>query len=113
MVDKLNILYLYGYNPDVGTHMKTIIPLIKNQSSNGLKIGIILIHDSVIVSSSKRKTTALVQELIELPIEFFAMTPDLKARGIDLNAINSKIKPIEYTDLVDILENSEKIISWM
>ena len=113
MSEKLNILYLYGYGPNEKIHVDTLVPLIKNQIAIDSKIGIVLMHDGVIFASSKRKIENHLKELIDLPIMYYVMGSELKARGITLDSINSNIKPIEYGDLVDIMDSSEKIISWM
>jgi sulfur relay protein TusB/DsrH len=41
------------------------------------------------------------------------MSPDVKARGIDSETIHEKVILIEYEELVDILADTPKIISWM
>ena len=46
-------------------------------------------------------------------ITLYAMIPDLQARGIALENIHDKVKPIEYDDLIDNLDVTPKIISWM
>ncbi len=112
-MDKLNITYLYGYGSNAAIHLDTIIPLIHEQVTSGLKVGMVLIHDSVILGSSKRKAKENIEKLLDLPVSFFVMIPDLKARGISLDGLFDKIEPIEYINLVDVLESSEKIISWM
>ena len=113
MTEKLDMVYLYGYSPRDEAYMDTLISMMKTQSSKDNKVGIVFIHDGVINASSKRKLSEQVKKLMELPITFFVMSPDLKARGILLDSINNALKPINYGDLVDILDSSEKIISWM
>ena len=113
MIEKLDIVYFYGNSPRDGTYMETLIPVIETQFKNGKKVGIVFIHDGVINASSKRKSSEQVRKLMELPITLFVMTPDLKARGILLDSINNAVKSINYEDLVDILDSSEKIISWI
>lgn len=113
MTENLDIVYLYGNSPRDGAYMDTLIPLIKTQSTNSLKVGIVFIHDGVINASSKRASSEQVNKLMEFPITIFVMAPDLKARGILLDSINNAVKPINYGDLVDILDSSEKVISWM
>ena len=92
MTENLDIVYLYGNSPRDGAYMDTLIPLIKTQSTNSLKVGIVFIHDGVINASSKRASSE---------------------QGILLDSINNAVKPINYGDLVDILDSSEKVISWM
>ena len=113
MSDDLNNTYLFGYSPRAGVQVNNLLILVKNQASKGLKVGIVLIHDGVISASSKIKAPEIIKELMELPISIYAMAPDLKARGILLDSINNAVKPINYGDLVDILDSSEKVISWM
>ena len=113
MSDELNCIYLFGYSPRAGIQVNNLKLLVKNQASKGLKLGIILIHDGVIGASSKIKAPEVINELMNLPIKIYAMIPDLKARGISLDKIKDEVKPIEYGELVDIIDATEKIISWM
>ena len=113
MSDKLDIVYLFGYGPNDGAYLDTLLPLVRNQSQKGSNVGFIFIHNGAIIASARKKTNAQVKELIGLPIKMYVLEPDLKARGITLDRINNNIKPIKYGDLVDILDSSEKIISWM
>ena len=73
----------------------------------------ILIHDGVIGTSVKSKKSQYLEEFLNLPIEFYSITPDLKARGIDPKDLPDGIKNIEYEDLVDILAEVPRIFSWM
>jgi sulfur transfer complex TusBCD TusB component (DsrH family) len=41
------------------------------------------------------------------------MVPDMKARGLSVDSLRSSIKPVEYSELVDILDETEKVMSWM
>ena len=54
-----------------------------------------------------------MEELLKMNITVYAMIPDLQARGIALENIHDKVKPIGYDDLIDILDVTPKIISWM
>jgi len=54
-----------------------------------------------------------MDELLRMKITVYAMIPDLNARGIALENIHDKVKPIGYDDLTDILDVTPKIISWM
>ena len=113
MTEKLNIVYLYGFSPNECAKIETLLSLLNTQKTENLNIGIILIHDGVFIASSKRISSKTVQKLMELQIVVHVMIPDLKARGIALDSIRNGVKPIEYADLVDLMDSSEKIISWM
>ena len=113
MTENLKIVYLFGYNPKEGAHIDTLLSLINAQNPENSNLGIVLIHDGVLTASSKRKDSELIKKLMDLPIMVYVMAPDLKARGIALDYIKDGVKPIDYKDLVDILDSSEKVISWM
>ncbi|MFX0048647.1 MAG: DsrH/TusB family sulfur metabolism protein, partial [Candidatus Hermodarchaeota archaeon] len=72
-----------------------------------------LIHDGVIGINKKGKIPNKMEDLLNMNITIYAMIPDLKARGIALEHIHDKVKPIEYDELIDILDKALKIISWM
>ena len=113
MTKDLKILYLFGFSERMGKHLERLIPLLKSQINKGIKIGVIFIHDGVINSSSKGKVPDSVKHLISLNVELFTLIPDLKARGIVLNHIHEKIFPIEYDELVDLIDATPKLISWI
>lgn len=113
MTETVNMLYLFGFSERMGNHLENLIPLLKSQLTKGSKIGLIFIHDGVINSSSKGKIPNSVKILMDLSITLYTMIPDLKARGISLENINDGIRPIDYEELVDIIDVTPKIISWM
>lgn len=109
----MNILYLYGFSEMTGNHLERLLPIIKSQLRKGTQIGVALIHDGVIGINKNGKTPDAMKQLYELDVNLFAMGPDLKARGINPEYINEKIKPIDYEQLVDVIDNTPKIVSWM
>ena len=109
----MDILYLYGFSEMTGNQLERLLPILKIQLKKGKQIGFVLIHDGVIGINTKGKTPRAVEELLNLEISLHAMVPDLKARGISVAHLNDKVKPIEYSELVDVIDNSQKIISWM
>lgn len=113
MAETVNMLYLFGFSEQMGNHLENLIPLLKSQLTKGSKIGLIFIHDGVINSSKKGKIPNSVKILMDLSISLYTMIPDLKARGISLENINDGIRPIDYEELVDIIDVTPKIISWM
>ena len=113
MAENINMIYLFGYSERTGKHLERIVPLLKSQINKGSKIGLIFIHDGVINATSKGKTPESVNELLGLNIALYTLIPDLKARGIALDHIHQKVVPIEYDQLVDIIDATPKVISWM
>ena len=113
MAENRNVLYLFGYSEMTGTHLGRLLPILNAQINKGSQIGLVLIHDGVIGINKKGKIPEKMEELLNKNINVYAMIPDLQARGIALENIHDKVKPIGYDDLIDILDITPKIISWM
>jgi sulfur relay protein TusB/DsrH len=113
MSENRNVLYLFGYSEMTGTHLERLSPILKAQVNKGSQIGLVLIHDGVIGINKKGRIPEKMEELLKMNITVYAMIPDLQARGIALENIHDKVKPIGYDDLIDILDVTPKIISWM
>ncbi|MBY8992165.1 MAG: hypothetical protein KGD58_15575 [Candidatus Lokiarchaeota archaeon] len=113
MNEQLSLVYLYGFSPLLESKLSTVKKIIENQLNLGAQITFIFIHDAVIGTSHKHSTSPLMKELLQLPLEFYSMIPDFKARGIDPEKLQPKIKGIDYEDLVNILATTSKIVSWM
>ncbi|MBY9017074.1 MAG: sulfurtransferase complex subunit TusB [Candidatus Lokiarchaeota archaeon] len=113
MTENKKVLYLFGYSEMTGTHLERLLPILKAQINKSSQIEMVLIHDGVIGINKKGKIPKNMEELLNMNITIYAMIPDLQARGIAQEQIHDKVKPIEYDDLIDILDLTPKIISWM
>jgi tRNA 2-thiouridine synthesizing protein B len=113
MEENFEIVYLFGFSARTTTQLENLLPILEKQIQKQNRIGIILIHDGVIGITTKGKIPKHVEDLLDLNLAIYAMIPDLKARGIALDYLPEKVKPIEYHDLIDILDEAPKIISWM
>ena len=94
-------------------YLDNLLGIVSEQTKNNVSLAIVLIHDGVIGTSQSGSIPSSLDKLLSLPVSVFAMTPDLLARGIEPNMVDSRIKCIEYDDLVDILATTPKIVSWM
>ena len=113
MENKNNLVYLYGFSLRKDTQLGNLITILNEQIQTEAKIKIVLMHDGVIGISKIVKVPSSLMELLNLPIEIYALIPDIKARGIDIQAISDKIHLIKYDELVDILAETPKIVSWL
>lgn len=113
LVENKNIVYLFGFSMRQSRQINNLIKILKEQIKTRASIQIVLIHDGVLGISKREKTPELVKELLNLPLKVYAMIPDLKARGIDFNTVQNKIQLIDYENLVDILVDAPKIVSWL
>ena len=113
MAENLDVIYLFGFSGLTGNHLKRLLPILKSQINKSVRLGLVLIHDGVIGISTKGKITKQVEELLGLDVEVFAIKSDIIARGIAPEHIHDKIKSIEYDDLIDVIDTTPKLVSWM
>ena len=111
MTGKDKIVYLYGFSTTMESKLVNLIQIIENQLEQA-QIIIVFIHDGVIGTTQKVRKSQILKNLLNLPLTFYSMIPDLKARGIDIKNLQTKIIGIDYSDLVDILAETPKIVSW-
>ena len=110
---KNSIVYLFGFSSRFETNLRSLLEIVEEQIEEDIKISIVLILDGVIGVSKKELTPLVLNDLLKLPVDIYAMIPDIKARGIDSKNLLEQVKGISYDDLVDILVSSQKIVSWM
>ncbi len=113
MLVKNSIVYLFGFSSRFETKLRSLLEIVEEQIEENIKISIVLIHNGVIGVSKQEVLPLVLENLINLPVNIYALIPDIKARGMDSESLNSQITGIDYDDLVDILVDSQKIVSWM
>ena len=107
------ILYLYGFNSRTTIKPNLILNLIKKELNLGAALNLVLLHDGVIGISKNENTPDFLLQLLEIPINLYALKPDVLARGLDPNKIFEKIVLINYDELVDLLVDNPIIASWL
>jgi len=113
MTGNLEIVYLFGFSGLTGNHLRRLLPILKSQIKKNTKLGLIFLHDGVIGISTKGKIPKQMEELLNLDVAVFVMKSDIIARGIAPEYVHNKIKSIEYDDLIDVIDATPKIVSWM
>lgn len=108
-----SIVYLYGFSLRHKSQLKDLLKIINEQLKATAIIKLVLVHDGVIGISKKSKPNSIFLALLNLPIEIYALEPDLLARGIDVKTKRNSILLINYDKLVDILAETPKICSWV
>jgi sulfur relay protein TusB/DsrH len=109
----LDMVYLFGFSGLTGNQLRRLLPILKSQIKKNTKLGLVLIQDGVIGISTKGKIPKQMEELLSLDVAVFAMKPDIKARGLVSELVHEKIETIEYDDLIDVIDATPKVISWM
>jgi len=113
MENEKDIVYLYGFSTRKPMYLNNLLGIISEQAEYNVSITIVLIHDGVIGTSQSGTIPNSLDKLLNLSVSVFALTPDLLARGIEPNTVDTRIKCIGYDELVDILAKIPKIASWM
>ena len=113
MTENLDMIYLFGFSGLTGNHLMRLLPILKSQIKKNTKLGLVLIHDGVIGITTKGKIPKQMEELLSLDVAVFAMRSDMKARGIAPEYVHDKIMSIEYDYLIDVIDDTPKVISWM
>lgn len=108
-----SIVYLFGFSSRFDAKLRSLLEIVEEQIEENIKISIVLIHDGVIGVSKQEILPLVLEDLIKLPVNIYALIPDIKARGIDSKNLLDQVKGISYDDLVEILVDSQKIVSWM
>ena len=108
-----DIVYLYGFSTRKQVYLENLFGIVREQVENNVSIAIVLIHDGVIGTSQNGSMPDILNRLLNLPLSVYALLPDLLARGIEPSGLNPRIKCIDYDDLVDILAQTPKTVSWM
>ncbi|MEJ2250615.1 MAG: sulfurtransferase complex subunit TusB [Candidatus Lokiarchaeota archaeon] len=112
-MEKFTNLYLFGFSSNNSVQLKRLHSILKTQVNGDNSLGLVLIHDGVIGTVQNGMIPEDLENILNLPVQVLAMKPDLKARGIPIERIHEKITVISYDELVDIMNNSGKLISWM
>jgi sulfur relay protein TusB/DsrH len=113
MADNLDVVYLFGFSELTGNHLRRLLPILESQIKKNTKLGLVLIQDGVIGISTMGKMPKQTEELLNLDIAVFAMIGDIISRGIRPEFIHNKIESIDYDQLIDLIDNTPKVISWM
>ncbi len=113
MVSKMDLIYMFGYSPRETRKLEALLPILKIQASAGKNVAVVLMHDGVIGAEKRSKTPTSLHELVDLSVKVYALAPDLRARGMNPEALVDKIESIDYGQLVDLLAETPKIASWI
>lgn len=125
-----DIVYLFGYSLFGSNQFEQLIPLVKNQLTKDIKVSIVLLHDAVVGTSSKGTTPAALKGLLDFAFQLknvgavtgiepairlyvHVVKEDLEARGFTAETLIPRLELIDYGKLVDLLDESKKIVSWM
>jgi len=100
------MLHTVNKSPFEKNSLETCLRLVEDNSS------ILLIEDGVY---GALKNTSFESTIISMQkaSKFYALGPDLKARGLDKSSLISNIEIIDYKEFVKLTVENDKIQNWL
>jgi sulfur relay protein TusB/DsrH len=75
------------------------------------RLGIILVQNGVYHASIKEKGSP--SPLLEKSANLYALSEDLETRGLTGSSVDSRVKVINYSELVDLIFNDYEKLAWL
>ena len=74
---------------------------------------VLLIEDAVVCATVGGRFADILTEAIMREVAFYALNPDLKARGFSDKQVLKGVKLIGYEDFVDLVADHRNVQSWL
>ncbi|NTU43680.1 MAG: sulfurtransferase complex subunit TusB [Nitrospirales bacterium] len=74
-------------------------------------LGIILVGNGVYHAATKEEGKASC--ILDKSATFYVLTEDLESRGFTADQLDSRVKPVTYSDVVDLIFNDYDKIIWL
>jgi sulfur relay protein TusB/DsrH len=100
-------LILFGYSGFDTTQLKNLSDLTSGLSD----CGVVLMEDAVIGTSTTGNNS--YDAFIKGGVKLYCLEEDFNARGLETGTLVPGIESITYSTLIDIIENSPRVISWL
>ncbi len=75
------------------------------------KLGIILVGNGVYHAVIKENGNP--SPLLKKPVSFYVLSEDLETRGLSSSDVDSKVKVVNYSDVVDLIFNDYEKTAWL
>jgi sulfur relay protein TusB/DsrH len=75
------------------------------------KLGVILVANGVYHATMKENGKA--SPVLEKTSDLYVLSEDIQTRGIADSAVDSRVKVVTYSDVVDLIMNDYEKIAWL
>ncbi|MEW5745536.1 MAG: DsrH/TusB family sulfur metabolism protein [Nitrospirota bacterium] len=75
------------------------------------KLGVVLVGNGVYHATVKESGKA--SPVLDKKASFYVLTEDLESRGFTAANLDSRVKPVNYGDVVDLIFNDYEKIIWV
>ena len=73
---------------------------------------VLLFEDGVYAAAKGTSKSSMVQDAMST-VTFYALAPDLEARGVDKANVIDGIKLIDYAGFVDLAAENDRVNAWL
>jgi len=93
-------------------------PFEKNSLDTCLKLSkagssILLLEDGVYAALAGTAVEGLVSSALAADKKVYALSPDLKARGLGDSSLIDGVELVDYAGFVDLAESNDKVQAWV
>lgn len=74
-------------------------------------LGLILVANGVYHAALKENGKA--SSILDKKAKFYALSEDLETRGIAASSVDSRVKVVTYSDLVDVIFGEYEKLAWL
>jgi sulfur relay protein TusB/DsrH len=107
------ILFLAGFSLRRTDIWNNLLEIFRSHLDLKAQVTIVFIQDGVIGLNKTANIPKKYEKIFDLPISFYALLPDISSRGINPNLVRNLIQLIDYDDLVDLIVENPKVVSWI
>lgn len=75
------------------------------------KLGIILVGNGTYLATIKENGKA--SPILDKTSNLYVLVEDLESRGLSATNVDSRVKPVTYSDVVDLIFNDYEKIIWL
>ncbi len=75
------------------------------------KLGIILVGNGVYHATVKENGRG--SSILDKSATFYVLTEDMESRGLSSASVDSRVKPVTYSDVVDLIFDDYEKIIWI
>lgn len=75
------------------------------------RLGIVLVGNGVYHASLKEKGNS--SSLLDKPARFYVLSEDLETRGISTSEVDSRVKVVNYGEVIDLIFNEYEKLAWL
>ena len=105
----MKILYVVYKSPLTSDPLRKALAIAERHASSGFKVSILLLADAVITATSTIMRKQL-EDLKRLGVQIYVLRDDVEARGLLIDGAIAR--QVSYSEVVDLIEEHDKVITW-